>query len=62
MHTLVTPPRLRKNMRTKKQPPKPTVEEQINALRQELQAQIDGLKSDLAAKDAQAEAGAADCR
>ena len=36
-----------------KQPPKPTVEEQINALRQEFQGQIDGLKSDLAAKDAQ---------
>jgi Skp family chaperone for outer membrane proteins len=36
-----------------KKPPKPTVEEQINALRQEFQGQIDGLKSDLAAKDAQ---------
>jgi Skp family chaperone for outer membrane proteins len=36
-----------------KQPPKPTVEEQINALRQEFQGQIDGLKSDLAAKDTQ---------
>jgi hypothetical protein len=37
----------------KKQPPKPTVEDQINALRQEFQGQLDGLKSDLAAKDAQ---------
>jgi Skp family chaperone for outer membrane proteins len=36
-----------------KKPPKPTVEEKINALRQEFQGQIDGLKSDLAAKDAQ---------
>jgi Skp family chaperone for outer membrane proteins len=36
-----------------KKPPKPTVEDQINALRQEFQGQIDSLKSDLAAKDAQ---------
>ncbi len=36
-----------------KKPPKPTVEDQINALRQEFQGQIDGLKSDLASKDAQ---------
>ena len=36
-----------------KKPPKPTVEEQIDALRQEFQGQIDGLKSDLASKDAQ---------
>ncbi len=36
-----------------KKPPKPTVEEQINALRQEFQGQIDGLKSDLATKDQQ---------
>src|SRR5579863_686028 len=36
-----------------KKPPKPTVEDQINALRQEFQGQIDGLKSDLANKDAQ---------
>jgi Skp family chaperone for outer membrane proteins len=36
-----------------KKPPKPTVEEQIDALRQEFQGQIDGLKSDLATKDAQ---------
>ena len=38
---------------TAKKPPKPTVEDQINALRQEFQGQLDGLKSDLAAKDAQ---------
>jgi len=38
---------------TSKKPPKPSVEDQINALRQEMQTQIDGLKSDLAAKDAQ---------
>jgi hypothetical protein len=36
-----------------KKPPKPTAEDQINALRQEFQGQIDGLKSDLAAKDTQ---------
>ena len=36
-----------------KTPPKPTVEEQINALRQEFQGQIDGLKTDLATKDPQ---------
>ncbi len=36
-----------------KKPPKPTVEEQIDALRQEFQGQIDGLKSDLATKDTQ---------
>jgi len=38
----------------KRQPQKPCVaEDQIQALRQELQSQIDGLKSDLAAKDAE---------
>jgi len=36
-----------------KKPPKPTVEDQIQSLRQEFQGQIDGLKGDLAAKDAQ---------
>jgi Skp family chaperone for outer membrane proteins len=36
-----------------KKPPKPTVEDQIQALRQEFQGQIDGLKGDLAAKDQQ---------
>ena len=46
------PPAPAKKHVTKK-PPKPTVEDQINALRQEFQGQIDGLKSDLAAKDAQ---------
>jgi hypothetical protein len=47
------PPAPAKKHATKKQPPKPTVEEQINALRQEFQGQLDGLKSDLAAKDTQ---------
>lgn len=47
------PPAPAKKHATKRQPPKPSVEEQINALRQEFQGQIDGLKSDLAAKDAQ---------
>lgn len=46
------PPAPAKKHITKK-PPKPTVEDQINALRQEFQGQIDSLKSDLAAKDAQ---------
>jgi Skp family chaperone for outer membrane proteins len=46
------PPAPAKKHATKK-PPKPTVEDQINALRQEFQGQIDGLKSDLATKDAQ---------
>jgi hypothetical protein len=36
-----------------KAPPGPTVEEQIQSLRQEFQGQIDGLKSNLADKDAQ---------
>ena len=53
------PPAPAKKHATKKQPPKPTVEEQINALRQEFQGQIDGLKSDLATKDAAVETGAA---
>lgn len=47
------PPQPAKKHATKKQPPKPTVEDQINALRQEFQGQLDSLKSDLAAKDAQ---------
>jgi Skp family chaperone for outer membrane proteins len=46
------PPPAKKKVATKK-PPKPTVEQQIEALRQQLQGQIDGLKSDLATKDAQ---------
>jgi len=47
------PPQPAKKHVRKKEPPKPTIEEQINSLRQEFQGQIDGLKSDLAAKDAQ---------
>jgi Skp family chaperone for outer membrane proteins len=47
------PPPPAKKKQAAKKPPKPTVEDQINALRQEFQGQIDGLKSDLAAKDAQ---------
>src|ERR1700758_5005175 len=47
------PPAPAKKKQAAKKPPKPTVEDQINALRQEFQTQIDGLKSDLAAKDAQ---------
>jgi hypothetical protein len=37
----------------RKTPPGPTVEEQIQILRQEMQGQIDNLKTDLADKDAQ---------
>src|ERR1700751_1961221 len=47
------PPAPAKKKQAAKKPPKPTVEDQINALRQEFQGQIDSLKSDLAAKDAQ---------
>jgi hypothetical protein len=36
-----------------KKPPKPTVEDQIQSLRQEFQGQIDSLKTDLATKDQQ---------
>ena len=46
-------------------PPPPSVEDQIQALRTELQTQIDSLKNDLAAKDAQlrqAQQHAADAR
>jgi hypothetical protein len=39
-----------------KTPPGPTVEEQIQILRQEMQGQIDGLKTDLATKDEQLKA------
>jgi Skp family chaperone for outer membrane proteins len=39
--------------RKAKTPPPPTVEEQIQALRQELETQIDSLRNDLAGKDAQ---------
>ena len=47
------PPPAKKHATRKKEPPKPSVEDQINALRQEMQGQIDSLKSDLATKDAQ---------
>jgi len=46
-------------------PPAPSVADQINALRQEMQSQIDSLKSDLATKDAelkQAQQQAADAQ
>ena len=47
------PPPAKKHPATKKAktPPGPTVEEQIQILRQEMQGQIDGLKTDLATKD-----------
>ena len=51
-----TPP-AKKHTATKKAktttPPAPTVEDQIQALRQELEGQINGLKTDLSEKDAQ---------
>ena len=49
-----TPP-AKKQTATKKAktPPPPTVAEQIQALKDELESQINGLKADLAAKDAQ---------
>jgi Skp family chaperone for outer membrane proteins len=47
------PPAPAKKKYVTKKPPKPTVEDQIQALRQEFQGQIDGLKSDLATKDEQ---------
>jgi hypothetical protein len=50
------PPKPKKHTAPKKAmtpAPGPTVEEQIRELRRELQGQIDGLKSDLASKDAQ---------
>jgi hypothetical protein len=48
-------PQAKKHAVTKKAktPPGPTVEEQIQSLRQEFQGQIDGLKSNLADKDSQ---------
>jgi Skp family chaperone for outer membrane proteins len=50
-----TKPAVKKHVAAKKEkaPAAPTVAEQIQALRQELQGQIDGLKQDLANKDAQ---------
>jgi Skp family chaperone for outer membrane proteins len=52
--TDATPP-AKKHPATKKAktPPGPTVEEQIKALRQDMESQINGLKTDLADKDAQ---------
>lgn len=47
-----TPP-AKKHVATKKKATEPTVADQIQALKQELEGQIDTLKSDLAAKDAQ---------
>ncbi len=47
-----TPP-AKKHVHKKAEPKGPTVEEQIQALRTEMQTQIDSLKSDLANKDAQ---------
>ncbi len=47
------PPAPAKKHAATKKPAKPSVEEQIEALRKEFQGQIDGLKSDLATKDAQ---------
>ncbi|MGB8260036.1 MAG: hypothetical protein WCE75_06785 [Terracidiphilus sp.] len=57
----------KKHVATKKAKPapKPTVEDQIEALRHDLESQINALKSDLAAKDAQlrqAEATAAEAK
>jgi hypothetical protein len=47
------PPAPAKKKQVAKKPPKPTVEDQIQSLRQEFQGQIDGLKNDLANKDTQ---------
>jgi Skp family chaperone for outer membrane proteins len=53
--TSATNPPVKRHTATKKAktPPPPTVEEQIQALRQELEGQINALKTDLAEKDAQ---------
>ena len=53
---VVPPPPVKKHLVTKKganhkTPPGPTVEDQIQALRQEMQGQINSLKNDLATKD-----------
>jgi Skp family chaperone for outer membrane proteins len=48
-----TPAKTHAATRKAKTPPGPTVEEQIQSLRQEFQGQIDGLKTSLADKDAQ---------
>jgi Skp family chaperone for outer membrane proteins len=47
------PPAPAQKKHVTKRPPKPTVEEQIQSLRQEFQGQIDSLKTDLATKDEQ---------
>jgi Skp family chaperone for outer membrane proteins len=47
-----TPP-AKKHTARKKAPKGPTVEEQIQSLRQEMEGEINGLRQDLAAKDAQ---------
>lgn len=59
------PPAPAKKHAATKKPAKPTVEEQIDSLRKEFQGQLDGLKSDLASKDAalkQAQQTAADAQ
>jgi hypothetical protein len=48
-----TPPPAKKHTARKKAPPGPSVEEQIETLRRYMQDQIDGLKQNLADKDAQ---------
>ena len=48
-----TPPAKKHPVRKAAKPKGPTVEEQIQSLRQDLESQINALKSDLAAKDAQ---------
>ena len=56
-----TTPQPKKHTTTKKKrAAAPSVEDQINALRQEIQSQIDTLKSDLADEGCATEAGAAD--
>jgi Skp family chaperone for outer membrane proteins len=54
--TDATPPAKKHATRRSKTPPPPSVADQIEALRQQLQEQIDGLKSSLADKDAQLKA------
>ena len=54
-HAEDSAPPAKKHLAAKKvkTPPPPSVADQIQALKQELEGQINGLKSDLAAKDAQ---------
>ena len=54
------PPAPAKKKQVTKRPPKPTVEDQIQALRQEFQGQIDGLKNGLGKQRCTAEASTAD--